>query len=455
VFVRNGTVWTEQAKLQGGEADDHFGFSVSLDGDTALIGAPEDGDPFTAEFGAVYVFVRSGTAWSQQAKLLASDGEGGDKFGYSVSLSGNRALIGAHEDDDMAYGAGSAYVFVRGGAAWSEETKLTAADGASSDYFGKAVSISGDTAMVGALRDDNETGSVYVFMRAGTAWSAQPKLRGSGLTPHDLFGCSVSLSGDSALIGARNTDGPGGYGQGSAYVFTRIGTTWSEQALLTASDGGQYDMFGYAVSVSGDKALVGAVYGGPPTGAAYVFEGTGGVWSQVGKLMGSDVGHSRRFGESVSISGDTALVGTSGMTVSNALGEAYVFENHSAPEATCTWYCGTGANAPTDGYVITNPAVPGGTFAASVTGCSLDNWRSYLVGYSTPLGFPSAWGEILVNIADPSGELLGMPSGHGYQTTIEFPVPGDPRLIGFVFYTQAMSWPSICLHCAYTCTVGA
>ncbi len=146
----------------------------------------------------------------------------------------------------------------------------------------------------------------------------------------------------------------------------------------------------------------------------------------------------------------------------DGLGSAYVvgggtqnaFRIFGAPTASCAWYCGTGANTATDGYVITNPAVLGGSFSASVTGCATGNAGAFLAGFSTSWSFPSAWGELLVNIADPNGELLGLPSGFGEPALINVSVPSDSSLSGFVFYTQAASFFPICLHCAYECTVG-
>ena len=133
----------------------------------------------------------------------------------------------------------------------------------------------------------------------------------------------------------------------------------------------------------------------------------------------------------------------------------YVELNLAADVATCQWYCGTGLNAATDGYVATNPAVIGGTFIASVTGCDPGNAGSLLVGYSSSLTLLSVWGELLVNFVDPNGEILGMPLALGSPAVFALPVPNDPAVSGFVFYTQAASFGgSICLHCAYECTVG-
>ena len=287
VFVRDPTTatWSQQVKLTASDAaaDDLFGWSVALSGDTALIGAVGDnpvgpGSSFPGGVGAAYVFVRSGTTWSQQAKLTASDARAEDLFGGSVALSADRALVGAEADDvrsgDAYSNFGSAYVFVRSGTSWSQEAKLTASDGAAEDFFGISVALSGDTALVGAYLDDNLSGSAYVFVRSGTTWSQQVKLTASDAVAGDRFGRSVALSGDTALVAAP-LKGDAGHGSGSAYVFVRSGTSWSQQVKLTASDAAADDRFGRSVALSGDTALVGADLdddAGDNSGSAYVYE---------------------------------------------------------------------------------------------------------------------------------------------------------------------------------------
>ncbi|MBI4701376.1 MAG: hypothetical protein HY744_09490 [Deltaproteobacteria bacterium] len=175
--------------------------------------------------GSAYVFVRSGATWTQQAKLLASDGAAGDEFGDSVSLSGDTALVSAFGDDNKSQDYGSAYVFVRSGAIWTEEAKLIASDGAKEDRFGDSVSLSGDSALVSASGDDNkgqDSGSAYVFLRTGASWAQEAKLLASDGAAKDFFGCSVSIGGDTALVGARYDDDKGG-DSGSAYVFRAVG----------------------------------------------------------------------------------------------------------------------------------------------------------------------------------------------------------------------------------------
>src|SRR6266540_2518832 len=308
VFVRSGTGWSQQAKLTASDAaaGDIFGFSVAVTGDTDVVGA--SGDNMLA--GSAYVFVRSGTSWSQQAKLTASDAAASDTFGLSVAVSGDTAVVGAISDDtDAGPDAGSAYVFVRSGTGWSQQAKLTASDAASGDRFGDAVGISGNTVVVGASDAASDAGSAYVFVRSGTSWSQQAMLTASDAAASDLFGRSVAVSGDTAVVGAISDDTDAGPDAGSAYVFVRSGTGWSQQAKLTASDAASGDRFGDAVGISGDTAVVGAQFGDTIAGSAYVFVRSGTSWSQQAKLTASDAAAFDFFGAAVAISGDTVVVG--------------------------------------------------------------------------------------------------------------------------------------------------
>ncbi len=331
VFIRSGTTWTQQTKFAAsdGAAQDWFGGSVALSGDTALVGADGDDDARGSQCGSAYVFTRSGTTWTQQAKLTAHDGAAAYYFGSSVALSGDTALVGAYYDD----GKGSAYVFTRSGTAWTQQAKLTAADGAATDWFGSAVALSGDIAIIGSERDDDngsDSGSAYVYTRSGTAWTQQAKLTAADGATTDYFGTSVALFGDTALVGAYRDDDKG-TDSGSAYVFSRSGTAWTQQAKLTAGDGAAYDNFGYSVALSGDTALVGA-YGDDGNGSAYVFTRFGIAWNQQAKLIAADGAAGDYFGVSVALSGETALVGASGDdgpgtwgVPADGQGSAYVF----------------------------------------------------------------------------------------------------------------------------------
>ncbi len=245
----------------------HFGISVALSGDTALVGAYWDNVGAYGNAGSAYVFTRSGTFWRQQAKLIAQDAATGDLFGSSVALSGDRALVGAVLDDTMAGAdAGSAYVFVRSGILWKQQAKLGAGDAAVDDHFGVSVALSGDTALVGAYWDDTtagaDAGSAYAFTYNGSLWTQQAKLSAGDAAAGDSFGVSVALSGDTALVGACLDDTTTGNNTGSTYIFTRGGTLWKQQTKLSVGDAG--DCFGNAVALSGNRVLVGAYGDGSP-----------------------------------------------------------------------------------------------------------------------------------------------------------------------------------------------
>ena len=333
VFTRSGTTWIEQAKLTASDAaaGDNFGLGVAIDGDTAVIGARYDDDG-GSDSGSAYVFTRSGTTWSQQAKLTASDAAAFDLFGSSVGIDGDTAVIGAWNDDDVASDSGSAYVFTRSGTTWSQQAKLTASDAAAGDLFGVSVAIDGDTAVIGAYRDDDagsSSGSAYVFTRSGTTWSQQVKLTASDAASSDFFGWSVGIDGDTAVIGARRNDDAGS-DSGSAYVFTRSVTTWSEQAKLTAIDAAAGDRFGVTVAIDGDTAVIGATGDadhGILTGSAYVFTRSGTTWSEQAKLTASDAAEFDFFGGSVGIDGDSVVIGARlNDGAGSESGSAYVFD---------------------------------------------------------------------------------------------------------------------------------
>jgi len=258
--------WLEIAKLVSidGAKFDQFGWSVSIDGEYAVIGANGD-DSFR---GAAYVFKRSGTSWAQEAKLYALYREPDDNFGMSVSIDGEYAVIGAYGDDSFR---GAAYVFKRSGTTWTQEAKLYASDREPDDSFGVSVSIHGEYAVIGAYGDDSFRGSTYVFKRSGATWSQEAKLTASDAAIMDYFGFTVSIDGEYAVIGAYGDDSS----RGSTYVFKRSGTSWAQEAKLTASDGIIDDYFGYSVSIDGEFAVIGA-FGdddlGISSGSAYVFK---------------------------------------------------------------------------------------------------------------------------------------------------------------------------------------
>jgi len=321
VFTISDSNWTQQAKLTAsdGVAHNRFGWSVSVSGDTALIGAYE----YNSYQGAAYVYTRSGSNWRQQAKLTASDGVQGDNFGYSVFVSGDTALIGAYGCNDYK---GAAYVFTRSGSSWTQQAKLNPTDGVPGDhYFGWSVFVSDGTALIGAYGYKGLQGAAYVFTGSGSSWTQQAMLTAPDGEQGDNFGYSVSMSGDTALIGAYGCN----YGRGAVYVYTRSGSSWTQQAKLTASDSTAMDNFGFSISVSGDTALIGAYGCNSFQGAAYVYTRSGSSWTQQAKLTASDGATFNYFGYTVFVSGDTALIGA--WRINTWTGAVYVFVYKQPP----------------------------------------------------------------------------------------------------------------------------
>jgi hypothetical protein len=319
----------EQAKLSASDAnaDDRFGVSVAIDGNIAVVGAYQN-DSNGPDSGAVYVYELSGSQWVQQQKLTASDASTGDQFGRSVAVYGNTIVVGSYLDDNSI---GSAYVFACASGIWSQQQKLTASDANTADKFGGSVSISNDTIVVGAYGDDKYTGSAYVFARNGPAWSQQQKLTASDAATGDYFGCSVAVDDNTIIIGACNRDHSGCQDAGSAYVYERQGTTWTQQDILHASDGSEAARFGYSVALDGNWAVIGAyecgIDGVPHAGAAYVFIKNDANWIEQQKLFDADDPNSGEdFGWSVAIEKDTILAGCpNGSVGGNKSGAVFEF----------------------------------------------------------------------------------------------------------------------------------
>ncbi|MHC4091383.1 MAG: hypothetical protein ACYSVY_14105, partial [Planctomycetota bacterium] len=430
VFVRSGTSWSQEAYLKASNTDpaDGFGSSVAISGDTVVVAAPGEASSATgvngnqadnsaADAGAAYVFFRSGTTWSQEAYLKASNTDAGDGFGWSVAASGDTVIVGAigeassstgvngNEADNSAGVSGAAYVFVGDGMGnWSQQAYLKASNTDGGDFFGWSVAASGDKVVVGAINEgsgaiytdaplslpdvccssiqvptccgfpfpcegcvpcgpqcepgtdcrtsqlDNSaafSGAAYVFVRSGTTWSQESYLKAWNTELGDQFGWSVGISGDTVVVGAPNESsaaaGPSSIGpwlvennlalySGAAYIFTRISGPWFLDSYLKASNTGPGDHFGRSVAVSGDTVVVGAndesshLFGvdlsvecsqssncAPSSGAAYVFVDDPIVmWNLQAYLKASNTDAADGFGVSVAVSGDTWVVGAPG-----------------------------------------------------------------------------------------------------------------------------------------------
>ena len=366
VFTRGSTFnWTQIAKLTAsdGAADDYFGSSVSIDGDTIVIGSPNE-DVYGSNSGAAYVYTRNTagsltSGWTQRAKLTASDGAAGDYFGHSVSIDGDTIVIGAWYDTDQGSHSGSAYVFTRNTAGsltsgWTQRAKLTASDGAANDNFGETVSVDGDTIVIGARWNDGQNGSAYVFTRntAGSltsGWTQRAQLTASDGAASDMFGGNLSIDGDTVVVGAHGDDDNGSM-SGSAYVFTRdtpgsLTSGWTQLIKLTASDGAADDQFGNnpfihgaGVAVDGDTIVIGAPLdddNGTRGGSVYTFN-IEKNWVQVGNDIDGEAaydysGGSSWIGRQVCMSDNGRRVaigatGNDGGSIASSWGHVRVYE---------------------------------------------------------------------------------------------------------------------------------
>ena len=487
VYVRNGASWVQQAYLKasntGGltssfdEFGDGFGWAVAISGDTIVIGAPQEdssatgvngnqSDNSTLGSGAAYVFVREGTNWHQQAYLKASNSGSTDIFGVSVAISGDTIVVGAVDEDSNATGvngaqnnnstmqAGAAYVFVREGSNWIQQAYLKASNTPASgqsgqsteERFGYAVAVSGDTVVVGAMDEDSaatgvngdqfnnaapNAGAAYVFVREGTNWSQQAYLKASNTGAGDQFGWSVSVSGDTIVVGAQREDssatGVNGNqsnntssDSGAAYVFVRAGTNWAQQAYLKASNTGAMDRFGTSVSISGDTVVVGSGgfdyingVGGAGedsnatgvdgdqgnnsavnSGAAYVFRRTGTNWSQSAYIKASNTSANDYFGRWVSVSGENIAIGAPGET-SNTTGVNGDQANNSAFQAGATYVFANLSPADPELSLVSNRS---GGYLLSFNGVP---GRSYHLQRAQSLFGP--WETLTILTAPPSG----------------------------------------------------
>ncbi|PYS74673.1 MAG: hypothetical protein DMF69_01095 [Acidobacteria bacterium] len=330
--------WQQQMHLQAqdGTAFDYFGWSVAISGDTAIVGAHEDDEGGTFQ-GSAYIFVRNGAEWTQQQKLTVNeDGFSGDRFGFSVAISGNTVVVGSplvdldNNTNGVNEDQGAAYVFVRNGVTWLQQERLTANDGGLRHNFGRSVSISGNTAVVGT-----QAARAYIFERNGTTWS-QKNLT-ANLQPGSSFGSFVAISGDTALVQANDladfnpAEGP----EGSVYVFVRNGDQWTIQQKLTTTDFQTGDAFASSsLAISGDTAVIAYTNLGYSCRAigencntehlpdetrqgAYVFVRNNGIWAQETKLVPPYGIRAGTFPK-VAVSGDNAIVGFDGGVVGSA-----------------------------------------------------------------------------------------------------------------------------------------
>lgn len=336
VFVRSGNAWIQQQELNAGNGEngDRFGYRVAISGDRIVVGAPTSAINNRVNQGSAYVFVRSGGVWSLQQKLIADKGKADERFGISVAIKGDIIAIGApYTNVGANESQGAAYLFTLTGAVWTQQQKLTASDGTANNIFGCSVAIGNDTLVVGAeyahIGGNGDQGSAYIFTRSGASWSELQKLTANDGEANDSFGGGLSISGDTLVISSRFDKVSNPSRIGSVYVFKRAGGNWLQQQKLTGEAGGGNEGFGVSVSVSDNRIAVGAfnfdVGTHPSQGAVFIFTSANGVWTQSQKLTSDDGASNDYFGYAVALSTNALVVGAVFKPVANKVDQGAVY----------------------------------------------------------------------------------------------------------------------------------
>lgn len=322
IFTRSGNSWTQEAVLSASDKVNSavFGVSVAMDstGTRVVIGA-SSAVKNSINSGAIYVYVRSGTTWTEEVSLVSSNITAGDQFGRQVSINSDGSRILASSwmaDPGNLTSAGAAYIYLRSGTTWTEEAILTASDKAAGDNFGSKVQISkdGTRAVIAAYFGDpsglNNAGKAYVYVRSGTTWTEEAILTASDKAAGDNFGQSVSINsnGTRIAVGAHLADPSGLNNAGKAYIFSRSGTTWTEESILTTATKAENDQFGFSLSIASDASFVACasflseVSGYTDNGSVTVFKRSGVTWTEGNTVTASDKGNQDRYGQTISIS---------------------------------------------------------------------------------------------------------------------------------------------------------
>ena len=259
VYRHIGMDWPQHQALASsdGRPNSFFGTTVAMDGNYAIVGAIGANVGDSTFQGKAYIFINNGGTWEEEAILTASDGRAGDRFGFAVDIFGDYAIVGI---GNFGGGTGKAYIFHRSGTAWTEEAILVPSDGNSGDYFGAAVSISNDYAVAGTRFHNSNTGKAYVYNNNGGNWDGEVKITASDAAVAAEFGVSVDIEGSVLVVGANGVKVNGHQNHGKAYVYELANGNWEEQATLVGSDGGALDGLGFVVKISGQWIAASAIF---------------------------------------------------------------------------------------------------------------------------------------------------------------------------------------------------
>jgi hypothetical protein len=465
--LRIDPLFTQTKKLTAsdGAANDRFGYSAAIDGDTVVVGAWAK----NSNTGAAYIFERNqGGAqnWGQVQKLTAVDAAVNDQFGRSVAINVDTVVVGAWLKNSNT---GAAYIFERnqGGAEnWGQVKKLAASDAVGGDDFGSSVSINADTVVVGAWVKNSNTGAAYIFERnqgGAENWGQVQKLTASDAAANDYFGYSVAINADTVVVGA--------YSKGAAYIFERNqdgAEHWGQVQKLTSSDGIGGDQFGVSVAINIDTVAVGAIHGNRgSSGAVYIFErNQNGVesWGQVQELTASDAALLDEFGISVAIDGDTVVVGAWAMNLATG-GAAYIFErNQNGVEGWGEVQKLTASDAAAHDQFGSSVGIDGNTVVVGAVGKNSNTGAAYtfdLTSTPTPSPTPTANAScgFTANLGSPpapaaTGTMttrLLRGDAQGTCSTNSFPGNLGSGSFPFDAYTLTNSSPSpVCVSAALT-----
>lgn len=432
VYVLDDNIWKLQARLGASDADVYglFGSSVDIDGDTLVVGAvgndssDENGND-ASDMGAVYVFRRSGGQWDQEAKIEPEDGVTEDYFGNAVSIVGKRIVVAASAKD---FGAtkdvGKVYSYYRSGSKWLQSQSVTLPKIVKDSFFGSAIDYDGQRLVVGA-QSVSDTGAAFVYYRVGSTWAQEAAIEPEEEHVGDNFGAAVSIDGQTIVVGAPFTDPNLGSGAitngGATYVFRKTPTAWKQEAKLVLDDALAFDHFGQSVQINDTTVVVGATlqdyYTILRTGAAHVYERSAGIWELQSRVISGEPYMNGDFGASLAIDNQRIIVGEPGTSTQNRAGAVHIYSLEAgllpvtgfAPDT--QWQ----ATLPQSQYNQSNALqieIPAFDFQTQVVGVprqgnSWDvNWLTTSVGHLDGTAYPSHIGNSViaghVNLPDGS-----------------------------------------------------